>query len=170
MTSKKQIFASLFLPTLYLSAFFFLFLVYFPNLHEKREFHITTDLFYTGFDSYNNEQYCGSYYYRFTDSKLEFYLLREKKTETITAPLVLYGTRKSNSSELAKVEQKLASITSFSEQEIYDLAQDHTYLEQIVISPQRKLSIGISILFAMFSLYEIVHFFLLLFRPSAKRQ
>lgn len=164
MNRKPKVLVSLLFPFLYLIVFFFLFLAYFPKIHEQQTIRLSSDLIYTGFDSYHDEQYLGSYYYQFTASGLQLYFLEERSESGLKSPLRFQGKTVADTKEVTTIKQTLASTTSFSEEDIEELTKNNTYIKQFTLSFQQKLALYMSVLFAIFSIYEIVHAILLLTR------
>lgn len=164
MNKRKKAWIPFVFPCLYLLIFFFLFIAYFPKLHDQRSIRLSNNLIYTGFDSYTNDEYVGSYYYQFTDSGLHFYLLDTRKEDGLTAPLHFQGKMLPESEELTTMKQTLALNSSFSQEDIDALMNTNTYFQQISLALPMKIAMGISVLLAVFSIYEIVHHILLIYQ------
>lgn len=167
MKSNRLYLKSLVLPILYLVLFSLCFLFYFPRIREQQTIHLTNDLIYTGLDSYDQNEYLGSYYYQFTDSGLNFYLLNSKKTAGFSAPLTLYGQTISDKETVAEalqpITEKIASTVNFSATDLEELTKSSTLFQQTVLSIQEKCAIGIGMFLALFSMYQILRYFLISF-------
>lgn len=68
------------------------------------------------------------------------------------------------SEELTTMKQTLALNSSFSQEDIDALMNTNTYFQQVSLALPMKIAMGISVLLAVFSIYEIVHHILLIYQ------